>query len=240
MNLRDIEKQVSALGAGPSHPGGATASAKVYEDIRARIISLDLPPGTMLSRNDLASHYRVSQMPVREALQRLEQDGLVEIYPQSRTVVSSIDIDQLYEAHFLRVAVETEVARQLAANPDGAALRKARTLVAMQETLLDQPDQTEFFTSLDETFHQTLMIGVGQGNLYHLLRSKAGHMARTRRLDLPRQGKLQDVVRAHTAILDAIESGSEAQAVAAVRQHLSGTVARIPVLQQENPGYFKS
>ena len=94
------------------------ASALVYSEIRLRIVSLQLPPETTLSRAELAEQFNVSQSPVREAMQRLEQDGLVASYPQSRTVVTRIDPSQISEEHFLRVAVECEVVRRLAESAD--------------------------------------------------------------------------------------------------------------------------
>jgi len=89
------------------------ASALVYREIRDRIISLHLPPGTTLARAELADRFKVSQSPVREAIMRLEQDGLVTSYPQSRTLVSPIDQERIREDHLLRSAVECEVVRQL-------------------------------------------------------------------------------------------------------------------------------
>ena len=86
---------------------GLAAPDRVYSELRARILAFDLPPGTTLSRADLAEAHGVSQSPIREALQRLRDEGLVLIYPQSRTVVSRIDMRQLFETQFLRVAVET-------------------------------------------------------------------------------------------------------------------------------------
>ena len=79
---------------------GSTASAapdRVYAGLRERILNFELPPGTALSRNEIAANYNVSQAPVREALQALEEDGLVVIVPQSRTTVSKIDVVQLFE-----------------------------------------------------------------------------------------------------------------------------------------------
>lgn len=66
-------------------------------------------------------------------MQLLKQEGQVRIYPRSRTVVTRIDIPQIYEAHFLRVALETEVCRRLSADPDPAAVTRARSIIKMQE-----------------------------------------------------------------------------------------------------------
>ena len=62
------------------------AAARVYTGLRARIVSLELLPDTVLSRAEIAKQYGVSQSPVREAVQKLEQEGLVVSYPKSRTL----------------------------------------------------------------------------------------------------------------------------------------------------------
>jgi len=215
------------------------ASQRVYDDLRERIVSLELPPGTTLSRVNLAKDYDVSLTPIREAMQRLEQDGLIRIFPQSKTVVTKIDVAQLYEAHFLRVAVEVEVARRLAENPDSAHIKKARAILTMQDTLVGNLEEIGLFNELDEAFHQTLFAGVGQLNLHAMLKAKAGHLTRVRRLDLPKEGKVRTIMKGHWAVLEAIEAGDPLAAQEAMRGHLAGTVRRIEELQQENPDYFK-
>jgi DNA-binding GntR family transcriptional regulator len=217
----------------------APASQRVYDDLRERIVSLQLPPGATLSRAELAKDYDVSLTPIREAMQRLEQDGLIRIFPQSKTVITKIDVAQLNEAHFLRVAVETEVVRRLAAAPDPALLKKARAILSMQETLAGNLDEIGLFNELDEAFHQTLFAGVGQLNLHAMLKAKAGHLTRARRLDLPKEGKILAILKGHRAILDAIEAGNPQAAQDEIRNHLAGTVGRIATLQRENPDYFK-
>ncbi|MGD1877750.1 MAG: GntR family transcriptional regulator [Kiloniellaceae bacterium] len=222
----------------------APAAQRIYDDLRERIVSLELPPDTTLSRVELAQHYEVSLTPIREAMQRLEQDGLIKIYPQSKTVVTKIDIAQLYETHFLRVAVEAEVARRLAETPDStrisAHVKKARAILTMQETLAGNPEEMALFNDLDEAFHQTLFAGVGQLNLHAMLKAKAGHLSRVRRLDLPKEGKIRTILKGHWAVLEAIESGDPMAAQEAMRGHLAGTVRRIEELQGERPGYFKA
>src|SRR6185312_1845819 len=68
------------------------AAPQVFEHLREMILSLELPPGMHLSRADLASRFGVSQTPVRDALLRLGEEGLVDIFPQHATVVSAIDL----------------------------------------------------------------------------------------------------------------------------------------------------
>jgi GntR family transcriptional regulator, rspAB operon transcriptional repressor len=221
-------------------PDSAPASQRIYDDLRERIVRLELPPGTTLSRTELARRYDVSLTPIREVMQRLEQDGLIRIFPQSRTVVTKIDVAQLYEAHFLRVAVECEVARRLAEAPGSAPSKKARAILTMQETLVGNLEEMDLFNDLDEAFHQTLFAGVGQLNLHAMLKAKAGHLSRVRRLDLPKAGKMRSIMKAHWAVLEAIEAGDPLAAQKAMRGHLAGTVGRIEELRGEFPDYFKA
>lgn len=217
---------------------GASAVSGVYDDLRARILRLDLPPDATLSRGALTQEYGVSQTPVREALQRLEQDGLVRIFPQSRTVVSRIDLPQLMEAHFLRVAVECETMRRLAIAQPEAALTRAEGLLRMQDALNADLNQVDLFDDLDQRFHRALLDGVGHGGLAALIQARSGHLARARRLDLPREEKMRGIVAAHRAMLAGIRSGDPDRAAQAARDHLSGTVARLGDLRAAHPDFF--
>ncbi|MFC3567858.1 GntR family transcriptional regulator [Paracoccus simplex] len=225
------------LPATPSQAGGSTVQ-RVYESLRKRIITLELPPDTTLSRADLTETYGVSQTPIREALQLLKQEGLVHIFPQSKTTVTRIDIPRTYEAHFLRVALETEVCRRLAAERDAETVTRARSIVRMQEAIADDSSQIAVFQELDELFHQTLFAGLGRAGLHQLVRERSGHLERIRRLHLPEKGKVLNILAGHYAILDGIASGDPEAAMAAIRDHLSQTVAKVEELRQEFPAYF--
>ena len=209
------------------------ASALVYEELRSRIISLVLPPETTLVRAELADSFKVSQSPVREAIMRLEQDGLVASYPQSRTVVTKIDVARIREEHFLRVAAECEVVRQLAEMGETAAVVKAKGIIKMQEALAGDIEQIDLFKQLDETFH-----AVNQSNLHVQVTARSGHLARVRMLDLPRAGKMLSVLEGHKAVIAAIQSGDGNLASSEMRQHLSGTMERLPQIVEENRELF--
>ncbi|WP_420324764.1 GntR family transcriptional regulator [Mameliella sp.] len=215
-----------------------SAAGTVYDALRRKIVSLDYPPGTSLSRNALAQEYGVSLTPVREAMQRLEEDGLLRIMPQSGTVVNRIDVDQLYETQFLRIAVETEVVRRLALAPQPTIQGRARAIVRMQETLVGDTEQMGMFYELDRAYHRTLFAGVGMTNLQQMLVRRMGHLLRCQRLDLPSEGKMADIVDHHKRILTGIETGDAEAATEAMRSHLSGTISRLDVLRARFPDHF--
>lgn len=227
-----------AGGLQPQPPSGMSAVQRVYEHLRSRIISLELPPNALLSRAELARDYDVSQTPLREALQRLESEGLVNIFPQSRTEVTRLVTAEIQEAHFLRIAIETEVLRRLAGACDPAVLGRLKTIVTMQEALADNPAELPAFQELDELFHQTLLAGVGQERLHALLRARTGHLNRLRRLDLPGPGKIARILDGHRAIIAALEARDPDAAQAAIRDHLSQTISRLEELRAQRPDYF--
>ncbi|RAI02608.1 GntR family transcriptional regulator [Acuticoccus sediminis] len=215
-------------------------SARVFDELRARIVSLDLPPGSRLSRPDLATAFGVSQSPVREALQRLETLGLVATYRQSRTEVTLIDQVAVRHEQFFRTGLECEVVNRLAALHDKSALLEARGILKMQQALADDSAQIELFRRLDEDFHRALFLAAGQDALHGLVIERTSQMARLRTLDLPSAGKMQSVLDGHAAVLTAIEAGDRHAATDAMRRHLSGTIERMPTIVAQQPDYFSA
>src|SRR6476620_8025082 len=109
------------------------AAPQVFERLRGMIISLELPPGSPLSRAALAEQFGVSSTPIRDALMRLEEEGLVEVFPQYATVVSRIDVHRAQQAHFLRQALELEIVRALALKPDQSLVAELNATIARQQ-----------------------------------------------------------------------------------------------------------
>lgn len=99
----------------------ASASVALHDSLRERILNLDLAPGQYISRSEIAADYEVSLTPVRDALIKLEEEGLIHIYPQSKTEVSKIDLAHARETHFLRLSLELEIVSRLAAMGAGSA-----------------------------------------------------------------------------------------------------------------------
>ena len=103
-----------------------SASAQLHDSLRDRIIQLQLAPGQYLSRNEIAAEYGVSQTPVRDALIKLEEEGLIDTFPQSKTEVSRIDIEHALETQFLRLSIELEITRNLAQAADPARISNVK------------------------------------------------------------------------------------------------------------------
>lgn len=213
-----------------------SASSRVFHELRARIVSLKLPPGTILNRAELAEAFGVSQSPIREAILRLEEIDLVVSYRQSRTEVTRINPARLKQEAFLRTGLECEVVDRICR--EGADLTKAKGYLKIQEALVGDLAQIELFRELDESFHQALFIAAGQEPLNALATERSSQMARLRTLDLPSDHKLQSVLAGHQAVIARIEAGDRHGAVDAMRAHLSGTIGRLPEIMAAHRAYF--
>jgi GntR family transcriptional regulator, rspAB operon transcriptional repressor len=210
---------------------------QVYEQLREMILALELAPGTTLVRADIAARFGVSQTPVRDAMQLLQQEGLVDIFPQAATQVSRIDLASATQAHFLRLCVELEIVRTLALGRDPELVARLRRALAEQAQFARARDLVAF-SRADHGFHETLYAAVGQQELHALVRSRSGHIDRLRRLHVPAEGKPQRVLADHKALVDAIEARAPQRAQQALREHLSGTLAQADEIRRAHPGYF--
>lgn len=214
------------------------AAPQVFERLRSEIIALELPPGSPLSRAALAEQFGVSSTPVRDALMRLEEEGLVEVFPQYATVVSRIDVHRAQQAHFLRQALELEIVRMLAMQPDAALIAELNATIARQQQYAKLGDFERFITA-DNEFHAHLYEAAGKHDLWTLVRSRSGHIDRLRRLHLPSPGKAQDIVRHHKLIARAIADGKPAEAQEHLRKHLSGTLSELSRIRTRHPEYLR-
>jgi len=209
---------------------------QILEILRSRILSMALPPTTVLSRISLQSEFNVSQTPVRDALIRLEEEGLVEVYPQYATVVSRIDVSNATEAHFLRLSIELEAVRRLTLESPAETAEALEAVLTRQKRVMS-PETYDLFDTLDKDFHRVLYERADILGLWLTVRRQGVHLDRLRMLNLPMPGKLQQIIGDHEAIVDAVRLGDPDAAVAAMRKHLSGTLSIVDLICEQHPDY---
>jgi DNA-binding GntR family transcriptional regulator len=235
---RPALKQQPPLQAPERLERGRQAAPQVFERLREAILSLELTPGTTLSRTTLAHQFGVSSTPIRDALMRLEEEGLVEVFPQHATVVSPIDLTLAHQAHFLRRSLELEIVRSLALAQDPRLVARLKGILAQQQALMDAHD-LQAFEAADQDFHRHLYEAAQMQDLWLLVRSRSGHIDRLRRLNLPTPGKIQGIVRHHALIVQAIADGKPDEAQQHLRDHLSGTLSHVDEISARYPGYVR-
>lgn len=212
------------------------AAPQVLERLREAILDLELVPGTVLARQALAEQFGISQTPVREALLRLAEEGLVDVFPQHATLVSRIDLRAARQAHFLRRSIELELVRELALRRPDGLVDALRRQLALQQALA-QAQQYGEFVAADRRFHQLLYEAADMAALVELVARVSGHVDRLRRLHLPTAGKTESILRDHGAIVEAIAIGDAGGAQEALRTHLSGTLSAVEEIRRQYPDY---
>ena len=214
------------------------AAPQVFERLREAIITMQLTPGTVLSRAELALQFGLSQTPIRDALMKLGEEGLVDIFPQHATVVCAVDIAMARQAHFLRRSIELEIVHTLASSPNGALVTRLKSSIANQAALAESGDYSEFVEA-DQTFHRQMYEAANIPDLWTMVRRHSGHLDRLRALHVPIPGKAHAVLRDHAAIVEAIAAGDPAAAQEALRVHLSGTLSHLDDIRARFPHYLK-
>jgi DNA-binding GntR family transcriptional regulator len=229
---------VTRLALTPPRDRSRLAAPQVFDHLRDAIINLELVPGTVLSRQELQLQFGLSSTPIRDALMRLAEESLVEIFPQHATRVSPIDLTLTRQAHFLRRAIETEAVQTLAQQQSPALIGRLRAVLRLQTALAEAGDLSRF-NDADQAFHREMYDAAGAPDLWKLVRRQSGHIDRLRRLYLPIAGRPMQIVSDHTAIVDAIESGDPEHARAALRRHLSRSLADSDTIRAKYPDWFR-
>jgi DNA-binding GntR family transcriptional regulator len=195
---------------------------------------MTLLPGTPLQDRVLSERFGVSRTPIREALLRLADEGLVDIFPQSGTFVSRIPVASLPEAVLVRQALEGVTVEAAAARRSTAGLDEA---LALQRVVAARGD-TQRFHEADEAFHEALAALSGHPGIWRLVKTIKIQIDRARRLTLPAPGRMDQVIGEHDRIRDAVASGDVAAAREAMTLHLSVVIPDVAWLQDRHPAYF--
>src|SRR5947208_10520643 len=185
-------------------PRAATASSRIYSDLRAELVSLQRRPGEAISEAEIALSYGVSRTPVREAILKLSDEGLVEIFPQSGIFVSRIPIAALPEAIIIRKALEETTARLAAERATSSQILTLHSILERQREA-DAAGDRDGFHQADETFHSTIAEVARYPGIWTLIQQVKVHVDRYRRLTLPQIGRMAQVITQYAVILTATE-----------------------------------
>ncbi|TQM38734.1 GntR family transcriptional regulator [Pseudonocardia cypriaca] len=194
---------------------------RAYRHLRETVLIDPAVQGTFLNEVDLAQDIGVSRTPVREALLLLVAEGLIEMVPKRGAYVPPLSGRQIRELMELRTLLEQHAASVTLAQ-EAVPLDAMRAALAEQQRLLTaEPCDAREFIEWDRRFHQSLVDAAGNELI---ARTYAGLRTRQVRVGVAALFRAIDRQRAvcaeHGRIVDALESGDEAAAHAAISEHL--------------------
>lgn len=200
-------------------------SEEAYLRIRERIVSLAMPPGSVVNESRLREELGIGRTPIREALQHLARENLVRSVPHRGTFVTDVNITDLARITEVRVVLEGHAAR-LAADRLSTGDRDA--LAALLEILVEQPrlDQHELMR-LDQQIHRQIYAAARNAFLAATLERYFNLSLRLWYLVLDREIRLKEAVDEHVELLKAILGGNGALAEESMRRHVIGFESEI-------------
>src|ERR1700682_757280 len=234
MRARVTRKTDAELRPAPVRRGGrpraANAAWRVYSVWRPELVSRRRRPGEVISEAEIAVSYGVSRTPVREAILKLSDEGLVEIFPQSGIFVARIPLAALPAAIIIRKALEETTARLAAERATSSQILNLHSILERQREADAAKDNNAFHHS-DEAFHATIAEVAKYPGIWKLIQQVKVHVDRYRRLTLPQIGRMTQVIAEHEAILSAIAAHDPSRAGIAMEKHLDRLLADISATQ---------
>ena len=203
-------------------------SQQVYTYLRRKIRDLEIPPGSLLRKNEIALECGVSRAPVSEAIARLAAEGLVDIFPQNGSFVSQIRTEDIKEAMFIRMALEVEAVKWVTREANPAVLKRLEANIAAQaEELKKKHLDVAYYDDLDEDLHAEIIGALKLPRAKHMLESARVLLDRPRFQTLPVNHRPERTFNEHKRIVDAIMTGDPDLASAAMRVHLNMVIKAI-------------
>ena len=212
-----------------------TVSDQVYDALKEAIVTVKLLPGASISENRICQHFGVSRTPVRTAIVRLVEEGLIDVYPQQGSFVAPIRLSGIAESRFIRRVLEVAVLREAAAVWTPELSQRARAIIAAQAEAIAAGD-TELFHREDERFHQAFCLFAGREGVWATIMLAKARLGRIRRL-FGDADRLPVVVREHSAVLDALDAGDTEEAISRLEYHLDKIFEMVAQLRERYRPY---
>ena len=205
-------------------PEAADASSfadQAYYRIRELIVTLELPPGSLVNERELMERLGLGRTPVREALRALARERLVDVYPRRGMFVSSVEVRDLAGLSEVRMTLECRAARFAAERATEADRAQLELLLEELEQVREEPGERALI-DLDQRIHRHIYECAHNPFLETTLNEYYVLTLRIWFLALDRVVRLEDAIREHRELLQAIRDGDVDRAEDAMRRHIRG------------------
>ena len=198
---------------------GRLIADRAYAELRDRIVTLRLPPGSALREEDLMRELELGRTPLREAVKRLSLEALVEVRPRRGTFVTAVDAADIVHIAEVRAELEPHAAALAARRIDDAGRARARELIGELEAL-EGVDDPEAHMRADERVHRLAWSAAANPYLADTLDRFWALSLRIWHLVLDRLPTLYAAVHDQRAFIEALLAGDARRAAALMRDHV--------------------
>ena len=201
-----------------------TKSAVVVEMLREAILSGSLGPGERLTQEELAARFNVSMTPIREAIQQLVAEGILDQEPYKGVQVAEVNADEATEIYLMRSAVEALAVRIGVPNLKISDVQRLHTLHAQIEEFTDQGNVSEI-RKRNYEFHFIFYRAANMPRLYRLIQNLWAQSPWDTLYVIP--NRTQRVVDEHNRIITAVDQGDAQLAATAMQAHLEAGMSML-------------
>jgi len=194
----------------------------VYEQIYEAILSGRFEPGEHLVLEDLAEELGTSRTPLREAIRRLQTEGLVDITPHRGAIVADLSVQELIELYHIRAVLDGLAARLAAENLTDNNLVELQNILSETQQELDPLNPVDF-DEFNRNFHEIIYQGAEAPLLYEMVVNLYIKTGRHRHLSLRSPGRTQQVLDEHHNILQALMARDPDLSERYAREHHENT-----------------
>lgn len=204
-------------------PPATLLREKIYRELRADMISCRLPPGLEIRENELAARFGVSKSPVRDALMRLEREGLVITLPRQGYRVSPVSLADVQDMFHLREALERACMERIVRRATDAQLAELDRFRHFDEATRDGG-----FVAYNREFHNAVSRIAGNARMHTQLADLIDQMARAVQLSVSslKKNNPQSLVDEHCQIIDALQGRQLPRAQRLSSRHVAGAGQR--------------
>lgn len=213
------------------------AADQIYTILHEEIITCRLPPTAAISENRICAMFGVSRSPVRIAITRLAEDGLVDIFPQRGTYIAPIKLKHVRESQFARKALEMALIKEAARFWTKANTTEVEANLRQQRKHAAAELAWEFYLD-NEQFHYIIAKAAGLDGVWKMVQNvkviwdRIGHLANRV------AGHRVEIISEHEAILAALRRNETKAAAAAMNAHLNSVEHAIVRLRPLHKEYF--
>jgi DNA-binding GntR family transcriptional regulator len=215
----------SASRARRLQPRAMPLSEVVYRQVKSDIFDYRLLPGDRFSEGEIAERLSVSRTPVREALQRLEKEGYLQVHFRSGWSLRPLDFRQFDHLYDLRIILETASVRQLCEQDERPGLERLREIWLVSAD--ERSTQGGKVADLDEAFHAALVEAAGNPEVARCHRDVTERIRILRRLDFTQGDCIVATYQEHAQILRAILRRRTEQALLMLKAHIETSKAEV-------------
>ena len=213
--------------------GALSLEEKVYTTLEQQILSGEFKEGESLTEVKLAKALGVSRTPVREALQRLDREGLIKLVPNKGAIVLGISEKDLIDIYKIRMRLEGLAAR-IAAENANEELRRNLTENVDLTSFYMQKGNIEKLKDLDSDFHDIIYRSCESRMLGKTLSELHRYISSYRKLSLASEGRLKNSLEEHREICEAIEKGNADAADSLMSAHVERALTNLLKILQNS------